>query len=47
MSGYTVGTMVSRQPLAEEDNFIQKPFSGKELGAKLRQVLAAPPRLQP
>ena len=39
MSGYTANIITNQGVLSEGMNFIQKPFSMKELAAKLRQVL--------
>lgn len=39
MSGYTANIITNQGVLNEGTNFIQKPFSRKELAAKVRQVL--------
>jgi len=39
MSGYTADVIAQRGVLGKEAHFIQKPFSSKELGAKVREVL--------
>jgi len=39
MSGYNSNVIAHRGVLDEEVNFIQKPFSKEELGAKMRDVL--------
>ncbi len=39
MSGYTANIISSQGVLSEGMNFIQKPFSKKELAAKIRQVV--------
>jgi len=39
MSGYTADIIAHHGVLDEGVHFIQKPFSMKELGAKLREVL--------
>ena len=39
MSGYTANIITNQGVLSEGMNFIQKPFSRKELAAKVRQVL--------
>lgn len=39
MSGYTANIITTQGVLGEGMNFIQKPFSRKELAAKVRQVL--------
>ncbi len=39
MSGYTANVIAHHGVLDEGVNFIQKPFSGKMLGAKIREVL--------
>jgi two-component system, cell cycle sensor histidine kinase and response regulator CckA len=39
MSGYTADVIAEHGVLEENINFIQKPFSIKELGAKIRSVL--------
>ncbi|MBU1379980.1 PAS domain S-box protein [Myxococcota bacterium] len=39
MSGYTAEVIATRGVLEEGVEFIQKPFSSKELGTKIRQVL--------
>ncbi|MCJ7596994.1 MAG: response regulator [Desulfobacterales bacterium] len=39
MSGYTANTIAHRGVLAEGTQFIQKPFSVKELAVKVRAVL--------
>jgi len=42
MSGYTADVITHRGVLDERVNFIQKPFLGDELAAKVRQVLEHP-----
>ena len=39
MSGYTANVIAHHGVLDEGVNFIQKPFSMKDLGGKLREVL--------
>jgi DNA-binding NtrC family response regulator len=39
MSGYTASVIVNRGVLGDNSNFIQKPFSLKELAVKVRDVL--------
>ncbi|MCP3875882.1 MAG: response regulator [Desulfobacteraceae bacterium] len=39
MSGYTANVIVNKGVLKEGINFIQKPFSKKELASKIREVL--------
>jgi two-component system, cell cycle sensor histidine kinase and response regulator CckA len=39
MSGYTADVIAEHGVLEEDFNFIQKPFSMKELGDKIRSVL--------
>jgi two-component system cell cycle sensor histidine kinase/response regulator CckA len=39
MSGYTADVLVRH--LASQDNFIAKPFSNAELGARVRAILRA------
>jgi DNA-binding NtrC family response regulator len=39
MSGYTSNVIANRGVLAEGMKFIQKPFSARELGAKVHEVL--------
>jgi signal transduction histidine kinase/CheY-like chemotaxis protein len=39
MSGYTANVIADRGVLGEEFHFIQKPFSKKDLAAKIREVL--------
>jgi FixJ family two-component response regulator len=39
MSGYTSDIIDNQGLLVEEMHFIQKPFSKKELAAKIREVL--------
>jgi FixJ family two-component response regulator len=39
MSGYTADVIAHHGVLDEGVNFIQKPFSKKKLGAKVREVL--------
>jgi PAS domain S-box-containing protein len=39
MSGYTASIIAQHQVLDQDEHFIQKPFSLKELGKKLREVL--------
>jgi hypothetical protein len=39
MSGYTADVIAHRGMLEEGTNFIQKPFSKKDLAFKVRQVL--------
>ena len=39
MSGYTADVITHHGLLAEDVNFIQKPFTMKELGAKIREAL--------
>jgi FixJ family two-component response regulator len=41
MSGYTADVIAHHGVLDKGVNFIQKPFSGKDLAAKVRQVLAS------
>lgn len=43
MSGYTAETITRQGLLETELNFIQKPFSGKELLVRIHQVLEKPP----
>jgi FixJ family two-component response regulator len=42
MSGYTAGAIAHRGILDEGINFIQKPFSKKDLAAKVRETLKWP-----
>ena len=42
MSGYTDNVIAHLGVLEDGVNFLQKPFSGRELGQRLRQVLDAP-----
>lgn len=42
MSGYTKDAAVRRDPTADVDGFIEKPFTSAGLAAKVRQVLDAP-----
>jgi CheY-like chemotaxis protein len=42
MSGYTASVIARRGILEEGVNFIQKPYSPKDLGAKVRKVLDQP-----
>ncbi len=44
MSGYTDRTVRLQERMAEESNFIQKPFTPKSLGRKVREVLGKSPR---
>lgn len=39
MSGYTASIIAKQKVLAEGINFIQKPFSAKELAGKVRDAL--------
>jgi DNA-binding NtrC family response regulator len=39
MSGYTANVIAEHGMLEEGFNFIQKPFSMKELGDKIRSIL--------
>jgi DNA-binding response OmpR family regulator len=39
MSGYTADVIANHGVLEEGMNFIQKPFSPKDLGRKIRAVL--------
>lgn len=41
MSGYTANAIAHHGVLEPGINFIQKPFSGQELGRKIRSTLAA------
>jgi YesN/AraC family two-component response regulator len=41
MSGYTADVIAHRGVLEEDVQFIQKPFSMKDLGVKVREVLDA------
>jgi signal transduction histidine kinase/CheY-like chemotaxis protein len=43
MSGYTADVIAHHSVIDEGVNFIQKPFSTKELAAKVREVLDSPP----
>ena len=43
MSGYTANVIVHHGVLEKDIHFIQKPFSARELGAKIRKVLKASP----
>ena len=43
MSGYTDDTIVRHDVLAEDANFIQKPFLQDELARKVRELLAPGP----
>lgn len=43
MSGYTPGSSsVEGEPIQENSNFLQKPFSVNELAMKIREILSAP-----
>ena len=39
MSGYPASVIANQKVLAEDINFIQKPFSAKELGDKVGEIL--------
>jgi two-component system, cell cycle sensor histidine kinase and response regulator CckA len=39
MSGYPASVIANQKVLAEDNNFIQKPFSAKELGDKVGEIL--------
>jgi response regulator RpfG family c-di-GMP phosphodiesterase len=43
MSGYTADVIAHHSVIDEGMSFIQKPFSTKELAAKVREVLDSPP----
>ena len=45
MSGYPA-TVNEQRRLLENSNFLQKPFSGADLAAKVREALDDPPKLQ-
>ena len=47
MSGYTANVIARHGVLEENMSFIQKPFSYKELGAKIREIIDTPESPQP
>ncbi len=47
MSGYTANIILQRGVLAKEDFLLQKPFSKKELAAKVNEVLTFTPSSHP